>query len=609
MAVQIDNKGEVSTVLTMKDEASAVVQQFAQNTDKSLAQAAGAVEESGKKAGEAITEAARKSHTDWEKTGKTIAGVAVAVGTFALGAAGYGMKLADSAADMAEKIGVTAQWVSKLDYAAGLADTSIGKVAVMVREMNRRLVEADEKGGKVAIVLGEMGLSAQRLREAGPEKAFELIVQALAKIEDPMKRTQAAAALMGRSADDAVKLAKALREAGGDATTFGLVLSNEAYAGSSKFNDSLYRLNQQMKGIPTIVANHVAPAFGEMARIFADAVRDSGVLRGVANGLGIALRGIASVVVLIGGAFGVAGKLMGGFSAIMGQLITGNWKGALEAAKALAGDLGESLDKLREIEGKLLGMSGTGGQGGMQKMAWAPGVGTGTWSDMLPGADAKTAANDAEYEAQRTHYDRLTELHQSWQLTLGGIDEREVNRRRDLWKNDTAYRLAVTESFFGTMAGLMETKSKTLFKIGQAFAIADTIMQTYRAAQGAYAAFAWIPLIGPALGAAAAVAAIAVGMARVNAIRSASIGGGAAAPVYSASPTTGIPTAPTQAANDGNFQNQPAVTQAQPRFTRSENVTIVGDFFTQEWMREKWIPMINKAQRDGVYLELHVQAA
>jgi len=91
--------------------------------------------------------------------------------------------------------------------------------------------------------------------------------------------------------------------------------------------------------------------------------------------------------------------------------------------------------------------------------------------------------------------------------------------------------------------------SQTAFGVFKAFAIAETVIKTYEAAQGAYASLAGIPIVGPALGAAAAAAAIAAGMARVAAISSqqpgstggVSGGGGGAVGTYSASPTTGLP--------------------------------------------------------------------
>jgi len=64
------------------------------------------------------------------------------------------------------------------------------------------------------------------------------------------------------------------------------------------------------------------------------------------------------------------------------------------------------------------------------------------------------------------------------------------------------------------------SRHKAMFEAMKAFAIAETVIQTYRAAQGAYASLAPIPVVGPALGAAAAAAAIASGLARVEQIRS-----------------------------------------------------------------------------------------
>jgi len=62
--------------------------------------------------------------------------------------------------------------------------------------------------------------------------------------------------------------------------------------------------------------------------------------------------------------------------------------------------------------------------------------------------------------------------------------------------------------------------NRAAFKAWKAFAIAQAIGDTYRSATAAYASLAVIPFVGPILGAAAAAAAIAVGIARVNQIRS-----------------------------------------------------------------------------------------
>jgi hypothetical protein len=75
----------------------------------------------------------------------------------------------------------------------------------------------------------------------------------------------------------------------------------------------------------------------------------------------------------------------------------------------------------------------------------------------------------------------------------------------------------------GAFADAYEASGQTIkefFYLQKAAAIASTIISTYEAAQKAYGALAGIPYVGPALGVAAAAAAVAAGMARVGVIMS-----------------------------------------------------------------------------------------
>lgn len=88
-------------------------------------------------------------------------------------------------------------------------------------------------------------------------------------------------------------------------------------------------------------------------------------------------------------------------------------------------------------------------------------------------------------------------------------------------KKYEVYRGALGDSTDNLRTALGEQNA--LYK---ASAIAQTVWDTYKAAQGAYSALAPIPIVGPALGAAAAAVAVAAGMARVGQIRSAREQGG-----------------------------------------------------------------------------------
>jgi hypothetical protein len=91
-------------------------------------------------------------------------------------------------------------------------------------------------------------------------------------------------------------------------------------------------------------------------------------------------------------------------------------------------------------------------------------------------------------------------------------------------QQEQSMRLSTASEFFGSLAVLQNSQSKKAARVGKAAAIAQTMIKTYESATSAYAAMAGIPYVGPALGIAAAAAAIAAGLANVRAIQAAPTG-------------------------------------------------------------------------------------
>jgi hypothetical protein len=84
--------------------------------------------------------------------------------------------------------------------------------------------------------------------------------------------------------------------------------------------------------------------------------------------------------------------------------------------------------------------------------------------------------------------------------------------RIEFEKNQT--KLGLAAGFFGNMATIFGKQTA----VGKAAAIAETTINTYASATAAFKSLAAIPVVGPALGAAAAGAAIAAGIANVREI-------------------------------------------------------------------------------------------
>lgn len=122
----------------------------------------------------------------------------------------------------------------------------------------------------------------------------------------------------------------------------------------------------------------------------------------------------------------------------------------------------------------------------------------------------------------------LTELaEQAHQVKLAKIHGDGIKKRLDMERAAHEQRKAMYNEalragsrMFGDLAAAAQAFGKKGFKAMKAFAIAQTIIDTYSGAQAAYTAMARIPYVGPVLGVAAAAAAVAAGMARVASIRS-----------------------------------------------------------------------------------------
>lgn len=106
------------------------------------------------------------------------------------------------------------------------------------------------------------------------------------------------------------------------------------------------------------------------------------------------------------------------------------------------------------------------------------------------------------------------------------VDERVATETEGMNKianaedNIATRRLAAMQGFYGNMTALQGIFGRKGVMLAKAAAIPQTIMSTREAAVQAYKALAGIPIIGPALGVAAAAAAIAFGGQQLGIIKS-----------------------------------------------------------------------------------------
>lgn len=136
------------------------------------------------------------------------------------------------------------------------------------------------------------------------------------------------------------------------------------------------------------------------------------------------------------------------------------------------------------------------------------------------------AKNDLEVQAELDKQAQLAgvaDAARAEQLAKQSAFEQAMAEIKTAWGRE---QTDATKQIFSDLSVLMQSNSKKQFEIGKAAARVNTVISTYEGAQKAFTSLAGIPVVGPALGTAAAAAAIAAGGIRLQAINSTSFGGG-----------------------------------------------------------------------------------
>ena len=136
----------------------------------------------------------------------------------------------------------------------------------------------------------------------------------------------------------------------------------------------------------------------------------------------------------------------------------------------------------------------------------------------------------SEEEYQARHLQLLQEGYEHYAHWEGAKSERaqeylaqRLTAEKQFAKQREALEQRAMQTFTSALAGMMSAyqgQSRAMFEIGKAGAIAHAMVNTYSAATAAYKSLSGIPVVGPALGFAAAAAIVAAGLANVHTIES-----------------------------------------------------------------------------------------
>lgn len=225
--------------------------------------------------------------------GVAFAAVAAA-GVAAAGALALAVKNAADHADnlskTAQKIGVTTEALSRLEWAAKLSDVSLEQLSGGLTRLSKNMMDvATGSTGPAAIAFEALGIrvtdAAGQLRAS--DQVFADVAEKFARMEDGATKTAIAVALFGRAGAEMIPLLNAgkqgLADMAAESDRLGQTISTETGKAAEEFNDSLTRLGAVMSGAANQALESLAPAM----KTVADTVSGEAFQGGIKNAINL----------------------------------------------------------------------------------------------------------------------------------------------------------------------------------------------------------------------------------------------------------------------------------------------------------------------------------
>jgi hypothetical protein len=461
--------------------------------------------------------------SSFAKTAAASLAGALSVGVF-VAAGKAAINYADNIGKMAQKIGMTTEELSKLNYAAKLSDVSIQELQGGLQLLSKNM-EAGSEG------LAALGISATtasgELRSTN--EVMQDVAEAFAGMEDGAGKTALAMNIFGRSGANLIPLLnsgrRGLADMASEAKSLGVVISQDAAKAAERFNDNMTRLQSALDGLMNETIAPLIPQLADFAEKILEVIKAGSPFRQFIQDTAAFLdewgpslantkREIEGIIEALR-YLGVLAPKPLEIDIAGGDLPLGEdtRPGQKTKAPRLPGT-GDSKSGEKKDIGRMLGIPGvdeidpffverlTAIQEGFKtEQEWLAEE-YATKQDVLKGALENQLLSEQEY------YDLSRKLAEEHQSALNQIQSIGLQNN-----------LAMASDFFGSLAQIAQLGGKKATKIAKVFGIAQALISTFQGAARA------LTLPYPA-NLAAYASTLAQGMSAVASIKGVSENGG-----------------------------------------------------------------------------------
>ena len=173
-------------------------------------------------------------------------------------------------ADMSQEIGISAESMQELEYAAKLTGANVESIVTAFKALSKARSEAlTDPKSKAAQGFGAMGIDSAALKSDSIEKIFKRIAETVRTTDFGATELAIVSELLGRSGSDLIPMFKAgIEGAAAEARNLGIILSDEVVAQVDAAGDAMDRLTLRLRGPVASAIGFVADRISEIVDLF-----------------------------------------------------------------------------------------------------------------------------------------------------------------------------------------------------------------------------------------------------------------------------------------------------------------------------------------------------
>jgi hypothetical protein len=223
----------------------------------------------------------RAAQTQIRGFGDSVRNIGLQLGTLFSGAALSGgilnsaRSFADAGSaldDLSQRSGASVESLGALSLAAKLSDTSMETLGKAFAKMQLLIVKASKGNDEAVDAIQSLGLNLRSLARMSPDKQFEAFAGAIAKLQDPALRANAAVSVFSKSGLELLPMLMegkdGLRDLAKEARDLGLVMSGKDAASAAVFGDTLDKLRMSLTAVYNKIGAALAPMLNRITSIF-----------------------------------------------------------------------------------------------------------------------------------------------------------------------------------------------------------------------------------------------------------------------------------------------------------------------------------------------------